>query len=765
MFTRRMFLGGLGAGFVLNGPPRLWAVDDSRPDRVTLSRPHRDEDVFRYIRRVAGRDDVRLCAQILGAANEFREGDEFIGVAAADAAARLTARQLLTNTSIDDIDAHPVHRDELSEYIAVRSDGRERRRGGIRTLGELKNFLLASGEEDIQRLMPELSSDVIACVVKLMANSELIRVGQRIFNPLPGSRIGAKGYLGARVQPNSPTDNVDDIRWQVLNAWAFAVGDVLLGTNPVSSDPNAVLSVEQTLQDLLKTFDLTDVMPHCVLSHIDVQAEVESRSPGSTALWFQSIAGTDAANRTFDISVEKMQQYARQRTGPFGLYFETGQGADFTNGHAHGFDMVIHESRKYGFARALSREVSAVDSRDGTAKPWVHLNDVAGFIGPEVFRTREQLVRCCLEDIVMGKLHGLCLGLDVCSTLHMDVSLDDLDWCMEQIVPANPAYLMALPTKIDPMLGYLTTGYQDHVRLRERFGYRVDDSVWAFFQRLGVIDAKGQPTRHFGDPLWVYLQYRRQKEDRRSDAAILEEGRRQLADVRSRGLFIAEGYGDEPWDLPKKLAADIRRIYDDAKISIRAELQPEFVKTIPNVVRLSTLSGDRDDYILHPATGEQLSEESIRQLKSLRRRQKHTVDVQIVISDGLNALAISEPGQLAPFLNHLRDELRGRDLRVAHENLLVTSGRVRAGYRIGELLFGELSGPRAILHVIGERPGTGHRTFSVYMTAPQGNVWGGDEAVDHNITKVVSGIARTALKPVQAADEVVRLLESMIAAA
>jgi ethanolamine ammonia-lyase large subunit len=88
------------------------------------------------------------------------------------------------------------------------------------------------------------------------------------------------------------------------------------------------------------------------------------------------------------------------------------------------------------------------------------VNDVAGFIGPEVFKSKEQLVRCCLEDTVMGKLHGLTIGLDICSTLHMDVTLDDLDWCIEQIMPANPAYLMALPTKNDPMLSYLTTAFQ-----------------------------------------------------------------------------------------------------------------------------------------------------------------------------------------------------------------------------------------------------------------------------------------------------------------
>ena len=92
-------------------------------------------------------------------------------------------------------------------------------------------------------------------------------------------------------------------------------------------------------------------------------------------------------------------------------------------------------------------------------------------------------MRVCLEDTVMGKLHGLTIGLDICSTLHMDVTLDDLDWCIEQVMPANPAYLMALPTKNDPMLSYLTTAFQDHVRVREQFGYKVDDRMWAFFQR------------------------------------------------------------------------------------------------------------------------------------------------------------------------------------------------------------------------------------------------------------------------------------------
>ena len=733
------------------------------PQAVSLAEPRPGEDVFAFVVRQKGAFDATLYKQILGAANPFKEGDEIVGVAAADDASRATARALLSNTRLSDLDAHPPLEDQLFRLLRQSLDAEATAKTAHLTLGELKQLLLTQPEDAIRPLLPGLSSDVIGCVVKLLSDEDLIAVGQRIFNPLPGSQIGARGYLGARIQPNSPTDNVSDIQWQVFDGWSYAVGDVVLGTNPVSSDPTSVAAIERTLQDLLTKFGLSSVMPHCVLSHIDVQAAVEKNQPASTGIWFQSIAGSDSANATFDISLEKMLACADGRTGQYGLYFETGQGADFTNGHDHGYDMVLHEARKYGFARAMSQRVQAAQKRAGSPfSPWVHLNDVAGFIGPEVFRTREQLVRCCLEDIVMGKLHGLCLGLDVCSTLHMDVSLDDLDWCLDRILPANPAYLMALPTKIDPMLGYLTTGFQDHVRLREKFGYKVNDRMWQFFQELEVIDADGRPTSHFGDPLWVHLKYRRRKGDSRSDDEIRREGEQEIAAVRSRGVFIAQGHGRRDWDLEPALETDIRRIYADSKKCLWAELNPAFIGRIPESLELQTRSEDRTDYILHPATGERLAGETQEALADLRRRYDGKHDVQIVISDGLNALSIMDPGHLAPFLQRLRAGLARAGLRAAPEHIVFTSGRVRAGYRVGESLFAGLAGSRAILHVIGERPGTGHHTFSVYITVADGSLWAQQGKIDHNITKVVSGIAATALAPQAGADETVRQLLAAI---
>jgi ethanolamine ammonia-lyase large subunit len=569
--------------------------------------------------------------------------------------------------------------------------------------------------------------------------------------------------MGARIQPNSPTDHPDDIRWQVFNAFAFAVGDVLIGTNPVSSETTSVRVIEETLKDIVSTFGLTGILPHCVLAHIDIQAQVERESPGSTALWFQSIAGSDDANGTFDVTLEKMIRHAEQRTGPFALYFETGQGADFTNGHGHGTDMVIHESRKYGFVRGLMRVVSNTRQRQSLgSQPWVHVNDVAGFIGPEVFRSREQLVRCCLEDIVMGKLHGLMIGLDVCTTLHMDVSLDDLGWCIEQIMPANPGYLMALPTRIDPMLGYLTTGYHDHVRIREQFGYRVNDAMWTFFQQLGVIDGDGRPTKHFGDPIWVYQQYCRRNGDPRSSEEITIEAQQSLEQVRQRGVLISRGYDREPSRLPVNLDQEIHRIYDDAKRCIWAELPDDFAASIPSTVPIATQSADRNDYILHPASGEVLHPSSMERLEQLRSNHGDSYNALIVLSDGLNALALTSDDQAKSLLEQLESELKESGIRVAPDRILIRAGRVRAGYRIGELMFGGRSGPMHLLHVIGERPGSGHRTLSIYITTADGEAWGKPSAIDHNITKVVSGIASTALLPKQGAEAAARILRSVV---
>ena len=714
------------------------------PDRV---RDLAGEDVFAFVQRVAGGFDPDLYRRVVGAANPFKEGDRIVGVAARDEAEREAARRLLGRTRIGDLEANPLFRDGLSDALGL--DAAPFREPGTEdlTLAQLKGKLLAEDPASLAPLLEGLGSDTLACVVKLMDHAELTLLGGRFCTALPGSKIGAPGYLGARVQPNSPTDHPEDILWQVLSAWSYAVGDVLLGTNPAGSSLPAVARVEAALKDLLDTFGLGATLPHCVLAHIDIQAELERLAPGTTGIWFQSLGGSAGANATFGLDLDKLIRYADQRPGPFHFYFETGQGADFTNGQAHGTDMVVLESRKYGLIRLLKRRVR---------EPWIHVNDVAGFIGPEVFRTKEQLVRCCLEDLAMGKLHGL----DICATLHMDLTLDDLEWCQDQLAPAAPAYLMALPTRNDPMLDYLTTSFQDHVRLRERFGTRVNDPMWAFFQRLGILDGASRPTEHFGRPLHVWLQYRRLKGDDRADADILASGREGMEAVRNRGVPLAEGHGQEIWDLAPALERELRTLFADARKVLGLGFTPAFQASLGPCLRLRSRSRDRNDYLEHPRTGEDLADASRRSVRNWARTLGGA-QVLVVVSDGLNAKALMDPGHLAPFLEALGEALARAGLARAQELLVVRNGRVRAGYRIGEAVFGPVPDPqarRAVVHLIGERPGTMHHTFSAYLTAAPASTWARAGRADHDLTQVVSGIADTALDPALAAREVVRIL-------
>jgi ethanolamine ammonia-lyase large subunit len=719
------------------------------------------EDIFTYIQRIKGGFDLILYKQLIGAANEFKEGDEIAGIAANDETARMMARKLIANTLLTDVIEHPLFRDE--QYDLIHSTTLFNKEVFAMTFGQLKKFLLDSNETEIKSIMPSLSSDVIAYVVKLLNNDELVSISSKVFNPLPNSNIGAKGYVSARVQPNSPTDNIEDIVWQVFDAFSYGVGDLVLGTNPVSSDPLMVAKIEAALHDLLVTFKLENTMPHCVLSHIDIQSQVENTQPGTTGIWFQSLAGTVEANQTFDVTIEKMQVHADSRkNNRYGIYAETGQGADATNGHGEGFDMVVHESRKYGFLRALKQSINTKKNID--TEPWVFLNDVAGFIGPEVFRTKEQLVRCCLEDLVMGKLHGLTIGLDICTTLHMDVTLDDLDWCINQIMPANPAYLMALPTKNDPMLSYLTTSFADHVRVREQFGYKVNDAMWDFFKRIEIIGNDNKPTIHFGQPNQVYLRYCRAKGDMRSDETILIEGKEAIERVRKRGVPIAEGYGEKFWQMQPSLDREIRDLYNDAKYCLWTEWEPSYLKSIRNAAVISSMSTNRIDYVYHPASGERISPKSVSVIQGLQKKIKNKIpDVQIIISDGLNTLSLMDVDHLEKFLPSVYKNLTSYNLTIAEAPIVIKNGRVRAGYEVGELLFGkEGLSKHCIIHIIGERPGTMHRNFSVYITVASSSTWNNHGKVDHDITRVISGISDTAYLPKDAAVEVASIVAKLM---
>jgi len=344
----------------------------------------------------------------------------------------------------------------------------------------------------------------------------------------------------------------------------------------------------------------------------------------------------------------------------------------------------------------------------------------------------------------------------------MEVSLQDLDWCLDQCVPVGPSHLMALPTKNDPMLGYLTTSFQDHLRLRSKFGLKINEPMEAFFKKIGILDEKGNFTDHVGDPVWVYYQYKLAQGDTRSESEIREEGNKGMTNVIARGVPISVGYDGKPQNMNSKLKTQIESDYEDAKKCLVSELSQEFINTIPRSFVVKSLSPNRDTYIHQPTTGEQLSKEGVAAMAELQQGWNSDPDVQIVVSDGLNANAIMDQGHLLPYLNKLTELLAVEKMSVSEKIIVVINGRVRIGYQIGHYLFNKSTPDhhKTIIHVIGERPGTVHHNFSVYLASPSSKVWI-ENKMDHNLAKVISGISDTAYLPEVAAAQTIELLKEL----
>ena len=209
---RRSFLAAMLGGAATAALPSC-SKSENPPPGVFIPNVYAEEDVFGYMTRTVGRFDEALYRQLIGAANDYKEGDQAIGVAAADEGSRRNARHLLANTKVMDLTARPLLADQQGTLISQTTDPAARRISAGWTLGFLKSYLLGASEDYIRQIMVGLHSDVIGCLVKLMTNAELVALSQKIWNPLPGSKVGSRGYMGARIQPNSPTDNVDDIKW------------------------------------------------------------------------------------------------------------------------------------------------------------------------------------------------------------------------------------------------------------------------------------------------------------------------------------------------------------------------------------------------------------------------------------------------------------------------------------------------------------------------------------------------------------------------
>jgi ethanolamine ammonia-lyase large subunit len=681
-------------------------------------------------------------------ANEFKEGDLLVG-GTRDAPLRLDARRSLATLRLGEIVSHAFVDDGVADALERSLNADSLADVSGLTVAALKQIVLSpSGPDWVRRHRDALRSEVIAAVVKLMTDTELSTVARTIFNPLPGegTTVGSPRHFGSRIQPNSPGDDDDDILLSILEGLTYGCGDVIIGLNPASADVETIVHLENLLRRVVERLQLPT--RYCVLSDIVKQARAQARA--RVDVGFQSLAGTSKALQGMvGLDVDGVLDLAR---GFHGCYFETGQGSAVTNGAAEGVDMVTLESRAYGVARYLRRQI-------GT---WTIVNDVAGFIGPEVFRTAEQLERACLEDAVMAKLHGLTAGLDVCATFHMGIEPAALQETTRRIVErAAPAYLMAVAGNADPMLGYLTTSFREHPQLRRLSGRHVTTAMRRRLVALDAVAPDGEvPLARTGGlaTASLYAAYLKAGGDWRTTDALREEGLSTIDRLQTRGYDVGHGH-DADYAAPAAVRSRRDANYIQARHALYAALDEGVLRAVsPHNLHVRTTSRDREDYLAHPRSGELIRDEDADRIVALVAcRASRLPYVQIVISDGLNANALNE--NLRELLPPLRKELAAAAIHVGAVDVVIENGRVRAGYHVGALVDAD-----AVVHFIGERPGTGLDTMSAYLTYgrdPGGlSRWRPD--LDHAATSAVCGIHRQGKTPAVAADEVARLVRRIL---
>ena len=435
---------------------------------------------------------------LLAAASPRRSGDELAGIAAGSDARRVAARYALANLPLRTFLSEtvvPYERDEVTRLIQDTHEAAAFGPVAHLTVGGLRDWLL-SHEADAAALAaigPGLTPEMVAAVSKLMRNQDLIAVARkrRVVTAFR-STLGLEGRLATRLQPNHPSDDPRGIAASTLDGLLNGSGDAVIGVNPATdSVPNAMALLEM-LDELRARYDIPTQT--CVLTHVTNAIEIMRRG-APVDLVFQSVAGTEGANRGFGVDLSILRE-ARDaalslgRGGPSGevMYFETGQGSALSAEAHHGVDQQTLEARAYAVCRAF--------------RPLL-VNTVVGFIGPEYLFDGKQIIRAGLEDHFCGKLLGLPMGVDVCYTNHAEADGDDMDGLMTLLAVAGVHFLICVPGADDIMLNYQSLSFQDVLALRGLLGLRPAPEFEAWLMRMGIAGADGaiRPPELASSPL------------------------------------------------------------------------------------------------------------------------------------------------------------------------------------------------------------------------------------------------------------------------
>jgi ethanolamine ammonia-lyase large subunit len=431
------------------------------------------------------RFDFSDLRELFAKANEEKSGDQLAGIAARSEQERVAAKRKLADLTLDEIVRRPLidpSDDEVTRLILDTFDQEAFRSIASMTVGEFREFLLddATTETQIRPLQKAIIPEIAAAVTKLMSNKDLVLAAIKIRNVTRcRNTMGDRGVLGIRVQPNHPADDVGGILLAAFEGLLYGCGDAVLGVNPATDSVETVSAILVALNRLIDAYEIPTQT--CCLAHITTQLAALKRG-APVDLLFQSVAGTEAANRSFGITLsmlgdgrEEVLEHHRRRdvrwAGDHAMYFETGQGSALSAEAHHGVDQLTLEARAYGVARAF--------------QPFL-VNSVVGFIGPEYLYDERQIIRAGLEDHFMGKLLGLPMGCDVCYTNHAAADQNSADNLLLLLSAAGCNYFMGVPCSDDVMLNYQSTSYHDALAARRLFKLRPTPEFLAWLQGMGI---------------------------------------------------------------------------------------------------------------------------------------------------------------------------------------------------------------------------------------------------------------------------------------
>jgi len=438
----------------------------------------------KYSRNFQGRShNFHDLKTLLAKASPLRAADQLAGIAAACEQERAVAQWLLADLPLAQFLAEPLiapEDDEVSRLIAESHDGAAFAPVSSLTVGELRDWLLndATADGAIAALGPGLTPEMAAAVCKIMRNQDLIAVARRCrVTTRFRNTLGLAGRLSTRLQPNHPTDDPRGIAASVLDGLLYGSGDAVIGVNPATDSPRQVERLLHLLDDVILRYEIPT--QSCVLAHVTTTLELMRRG-APVDLVFQSVAGTEAANRSFGVSLALLAEardaalsLGRGTLGDNVMYFETGQGSALSAQAHCGIDAQTCEARAYAVARAFAPLL---------------VNTVVGFIGPEYLYDGKQIIRAGLEDHFCGKLLGLPMGCDVCYTNHAEADQNDMDNLMTLLGVAGCSYLMGVPGSDDVMLAYQSTSFHDALYLRRVLGLRPAPEFEGWLNRMGIFD-------------------------------------------------------------------------------------------------------------------------------------------------------------------------------------------------------------------------------------------------------------------------------------